>query len=191
MRDSLPDSFWEYSLALYAWPGVEGACLALQDRHGLDVNMLLLCLWLGGRGIRLDQRAVARLMGAAKPWHDHAVQPLRAVRRRLKQPLGAIPPAAAEELRQRVKTIELEAERLEQEALAAAAPPTVNAPGGPGTAVANLAVWGRVGGFAWEAWDEEELVMLLAALGPAEEPESAARTLVARLVTPQPVAPAC
>ena len=45
-------SFWAFSLEFYARPGVAEACLALQDRHGLDVNILLLCCWLGwsGRG---------------------------------------------------------------------------------------------------------------------------------------------
>jgi uncharacterized protein (TIGR02444 family) len=189
MRETLPDSFWAHSLAFYAQAGVDGACLKLQERHGLDVNLLLLCLWLGRGGIRLDQRGVARLMAASKPWHDQAVLPLRGVRQRLKRPLGAVPPDAAESLRQRVKVLELEAERLEQDVLAAAAPRSANAPAGLATAAANLAIWSRVGGFAWEAWDQEELALLLAELIPDEAAQ--APDLAARLITPQPVASAC
>ena len=44
----IPDSpFWNFSLRLYARAGVPDACLALQARHGIDVNLLFCCLWLG------------------------------------------------------------------------------------------------------------------------------------------------
>jgi hypothetical protein len=42
--------FWEYSLSHYVREGVADACLALQDGHGLDVNMLLYGAWLGSMG---------------------------------------------------------------------------------------------------------------------------------------------
>jgi len=189
MCEQPADAFWRYSLALYGAPGVASACLALQERHGVDVNLLLLCCWLGSRGIRLDQRAVGRLLGAAKPWHDHAVRPLRAVRQRLKQPLGAVPREAAEALRQRVKALELEAERLEQTALAETAPSAPSAEPGPAAIAANLAQWARTGGFAWEEWDIDELAALLAAAFPdraAEVPD-----LAASIITPRQAAHAC
>ena len=31
--------------ALYAQPGVADACLKLQDEFGLDVNLVLFCIW--------------------------------------------------------------------------------------------------------------------------------------------------
>lgn len=40
------ERFWEYSLAVYSKPGVAQNCLKLQDNHGLNVNLLLLCHWL-------------------------------------------------------------------------------------------------------------------------------------------------
>ena len=46
-RDS---AFWRFSLELYARDGVPAACLALQDREGADVNLVLLALWLGESG---------------------------------------------------------------------------------------------------------------------------------------------
>jgi hypothetical protein len=46
-----------------------------------------------------------------------AVVPIRNVRRALKTPPSVMAPEAAESLRTRIKAIELEAERLQQEAL--------------------------------------------------------------------------
>jgi uncharacterized protein (TIGR02444 family) len=109
--------FWDYSLAVYARPGVAEACLALQDRHGLDVNILLFCCWAGQRGRALSAAELEGLMAAVGPWHEGVVKPLRAVRRWLKGQSTA-PGAAAEALRQEVKAQELEAERIEQQILA-------------------------------------------------------------------------
>lgn len=112
--------FWDFSLAVYGRPGVAPACLALQDRHGLDVNLLLYCGWSGSRGRRLDARALEALDGRVAAWRDEVVLPLRAVRRWLKTQEtapGEDPPA----LREEVKRLELEAERIEQELLFASA----------------------------------------------------------------------
>jgi hypothetical protein len=46
-----------------------------------------------------------------------AVVPIRSIRRALKSPPEVIAPEAAESLRTRIKAVELEAERLQQEAL--------------------------------------------------------------------------
>lgn len=103
------DSLWCFSLAVYGRPGVDGVCIDLQDRLGLDVNLLLLALWAGAVcGVRLDGAAMKRLESEAAAWHRPVVAPLRAVRRHLKGIAGA------EALRQTVKAVELEAERLEQ-----------------------------------------------------------------------------
>jgi uncharacterized protein (TIGR02444 family) len=109
--------FWDYSLAVYARPGVAEACLALQARHGLDVNILLFCCWASARGRALSLEEIEGLMAAVGPWHEGVVKPLRAVRRWLKDQETA-PGAAAEALRQEVKAQELEAERIEQQILA-------------------------------------------------------------------------
>ena len=53
----LPSSrFWDFSLEIYAKPGVAQACLALQDECGADVNLLLFCCWAGP----LDEIAMRR-----------------------------------------------------------------------------------------------------------------------------------
>ena len=42
--------FWDFSLAVWGREAVEPACLALQARHGIDINVLLFCGWAGRRG---------------------------------------------------------------------------------------------------------------------------------------------
>lgn len=157
--------FWDYSVALYARPGVASACLALQDRHDLDVNLLLLCCWAGARGIQLDPGRLAALAAVVGPWQTEVVQALRRVRRRLKgDPLSA-PAAAAEALRRQIGAVELEAERIEQTMLAAALGTSEGA-ASPAAAVANLAAYGRVAGVAWEAADAADLAVLLGGAFP-------------------------
>jgi uncharacterized protein (TIGR02444 family) len=139
--------FWDYSVALYGRPGVEAACIELQRRHRIDVNLVLLCLWLGERGAALDGEALARLCHAADRWQVEVVRPLRSLRRRLKariadgepNSIAGDWPKLAAALRERAIALEIEAEHLEQvhlgpvaAALAASAAP------GPALAGANL-----------------------------------------------------
>ena len=105
--------FWLFSGSVYARPGVAEACLDLQDRHGLDVNLLLFCAWAGTRGRRLDGGDLGLLRSASRPWHDEVVAPLRAARRWLKLQ-SAVPDDLGEVFREEVKSLELQAEMLEQ-----------------------------------------------------------------------------
>jgi len=105
--------FWRFSGTVYARRGVAEACLSLQERHRLDVNLLLFCAWAGSNGRRLDGGDLGLLRSAARPWHDNVVAPLRAARRWLKQQT-AVPEELGEAFREQVKALELEAEMLEQ-----------------------------------------------------------------------------
>jgi uncharacterized protein (TIGR02444 family) len=109
--------FWRFSLATYRQPGVAEACLALQDGFGVDVNVLLFALWLGTQGRRLDDVEMQFVLDEAAGWAGEVVVPLRTVRRRLKDDPPLVAPDAAQAFRTQVKRLELEAERLEQEAL--------------------------------------------------------------------------
>ena len=109
--------FWRFSLHLYAQAGVEAACLALQEQ-GADVNLLLLCCWLGGQGRSLDRRRLRALMAAVAAWQSAIVLPLRQLRRSLRRETWRVDARQRLALRQRVAASELEAERLEQELLA-------------------------------------------------------------------------
>ncbi len=118
MREGEP-SFWDFSLETYGRDGAEQACLTLQDDTGADVNLLLLCCYVARFGVRLTDAATETLVRQAAVWQREVVAPLRAVRRRLKKPVGCVLPEAAVSLRQAVKASELEAERMEQEMLQA------------------------------------------------------------------------
>ena len=105
--------FWRFSLRLYAQPGVEAACLALQAQ-GVDVNVLLLCCWLGRRGGALDRRRLGALLKAVGAWQQAVVLPLRQLRRTLKRPAWRVDADARLRLRRQIVKAELEAERLQQ-----------------------------------------------------------------------------
>ena len=108
-------SFWRFSLAIYARPGVAPACLVLQDEHGRDVNVMLFCCWLGasGRG-RLDGAALDAADRAVAGWRRDVVEPFRAARRAIK----AVALADSDGIYAKAKAVELEAERLLQRQLA-------------------------------------------------------------------------
>jgi len=76
--------------------GVADACIALQEAHGADVNILLFCAWAGCNGVRLDRAQIEAACGAVRGWHEEVVRPLRSVRRRLKSPLDGSPPSSGE-----------------------------------------------------------------------------------------------
>ena len=73
-----PSAFWDFSLAVYPREGVESACLELQERHRLDVNLVLFCCWVGasGRGV-LEDDDLDRLLAATEPWQKEVVWPIR------------------------------------------------------------------------------------------------------------------
>ncbi len=101
--------FWQFSLHVYAAPGVADGLIALQDRTGADVNLMLFVLWLGvWHGHRLSAEEVHHLRIATDPWQVGMVKPIRAVRRRLTRGAG---------VRSVVLALELEAERFEQDLL--------------------------------------------------------------------------
>lgn len=123
MTDLPAHPIWEFVRAAYGRPGVSPAFLALQARHGADADLLLYAAWIGasGRG-RLDRQRLAMLRATMTPWQSEVLLSLRSLRRLLKQPIGNVPDALAQSLRQRVMTTEIEAERVQLLALAADAP---------------------------------------------------------------------
>jgi uncharacterized protein (TIGR02444 family) len=114
--------FWRFSLRFYRQPGVADACIALQDGCRVDVNILLFFLWLASTGQRMGLAEARAVCAQAGPWRDDVVVPLRTLRRKLKDGSALVERNMAEWFRTRVKAVELEAERLQQEALFALAP---------------------------------------------------------------------
>ena len=131
---------WRFSCAFYAQPGVSEALLALQDRAGLDVNLILFALWQGACGRRrLSHAELIAAERGAGPIRAAIVLPLRALRRKLRSDRDA----DVQRLRERIKTLEIAAERIIQRRLArlAGTPASDVAPAARAAAVqANLAL---------------------------------------------------
>lgn len=109
-------TLWDFSLHQYARAGVAEACLRLQDEHGVNVNLLLWCVWLEQRGLVLD---AARLRSAQKrihAWDERYIVPLRQLRRRMKTEFGVADPGI-EQVRSQIKQAELLAEKQLQSLL--------------------------------------------------------------------------
>jgi uncharacterized protein (TIGR02444 family) len=139
--DSAPGpALRDWAFAVYDRPGVQQACLELQDHHGMDVVVLLWCIWAGEHHGIIDAGVMERVVAETRAWQADIVAPLRAVRRRLKQtgaeassgigePGVAAAPGMAEtqqRLRSQVAETELVAEviqldRLEASTLASSA----------------------------------------------------------------------
>jgi uncharacterized protein (TIGR02444 family) len=109
--------FWRFSLHFYRQAGVADACIALQDDCGVDVNLLLFLLWLAAGGRQLSAEAVKELDDAVRDWRTLTIVPIRQLRRKLKDAPTLVESGKQEAFRTKIKAIELEAERLQQEAL--------------------------------------------------------------------------
>lgn len=138
-------NLWDWAVAAYAAPGVADACLTLQDHHEQNVPLLLWSAWIAQTGRRPDEETIEAACDTARAWDGVVTAPLRAVRRTLKAPVPDIDDEPREAVRQRIKAVELEAEKHLLAALEALAP----APDGPpGPVIDGLAattrVWSRV-----------------------------------------------
>jgi uncharacterized protein (TIGR02444 family) len=114
--------FWRFSLSLYRMENVAPSCISLQDGCGLDVNMMLFALWLGSKGRALAAQDLRDADAAVKEWRTQAVIALRGVRRFLREPPASFNADLVAALRDKVKAVELESERLQQESLFALRP---------------------------------------------------------------------
>lgn len=180
--------FWDWSLVAYGRDEVAAACLGLQDRLGLDVNLVLFAVWLAVEGrslgapsdgekatpgsVGLAEARLAVLSEDARRWQAEVVIPLRNSRRQLRAPRSAVPTAVPtvdrEALRKQIKAAELEAERLEQWLLqqAAAAVPRVSREAGNARSIADqahlhLQALLRMVGAASAAEDRQALALIV------------------------------
>ena len=111
MQLALENPLWNFTLAVYPEAGVSDELIALQDRLGLNVNLLLLCAYVGGmRGVTLTADELQQASAAVAEWQRDVIRPLRTARRALK----AVDADAAQALRTSVKKDELTAEQIEQ-----------------------------------------------------------------------------
>jgi len=133
----LPASpFWTFTLAVYQKEGVSPACIALQDRLGLDVNFLLLCLYAGSRSRALAADDFARVEERVAPWRKNVIHPLRGVRRWLREQ-QLLEKAPSDQLRRGVLGHEIESEGVQQRLMEAGVTIPEGASSAP-TAASNL-----------------------------------------------------
>lgn len=158
---------WRFSLAFYARPGVADACLALQDTCGTDVNLLLFLLWASLSRSCLSGDEIAALDDKVRDWRDGVIAPLRALRRTLKQGAPLAVPGVAEPLRAKVKALELEAERMQQDSIYDIARSLKHATGASRAAAAhhNVEAYQR---YLSRAWPPTTVEVLLSALAQVD-----------------------
>ena len=106
---TMSNPLWDYSLAVYGLDGVATTCLALQDTFGLDVNLLLYAAWLAHRERRLSHAHLIEVDGLIAEWREKVVQPLRLLRRQLREYPGAAG------IHDEIKALELRAEQQQQD----------------------------------------------------------------------------
>ncbi len=178
--------FWDFSLEVYGSPGVPDACLRLQEAHGIDVNVILFCCWVGrtGRG-RLGAEETAATCRAVAEWHEVVVRGVRAVRQRLKGGMPPAPTALSEPLRRRLAALEVQFEHVEQLMLAEAVDRTSEearpTPDRLDDALANIGGYFEAVGVAPSADDAANVALVLAPAFPGTS-EEAVREAAAGLV---------
>ena len=102
---SMSNPLWDYAVGMYQLGEVEALCLELQDRCGIDVNLLLYAAWLADKGQALSQPHLEALVQHTARWRRQVVEPLRELRREWRDY------APVQLLREQLKDLELRAEQ--------------------------------------------------------------------------------
>lgn len=140
---SAAEALWRWAVEAYGREGVSELCLELQDRHEQNVPLLLWAAWRAAEGQGIDAETAEIGCDVARAWNGAAVAPLRAVRRRLKAAIPDMEDAGRLAVRERIKAVELAAERALLDDLAAVeAPSGARAVGVLEAMVAVSRVWG-------------------------------------------------
>jgi uncharacterized protein (TIGR02444 family) len=146
---------WAYAIEVWGRPGVEPACLELQDVFGMSVPLVLWRLWAVTERRGVTPASLVAAVRIARAWDRGVLHALRAMRNEAPSTPSAGP---GDTLRRRLQQAELEAEHALFEEL------ELLAPGGPaewiepGAALVELAAaWGA-------AVPTDRLALLVAAL---------------------------
>ena len=100
----MSSAFWLFSRSVYATAGVQEECLLLQDKFGVDVNLLLFSAFVGAvHGALLPTEELSDASAAVAQWQEGVVRSLRTIRRAIKQtepphPIVAAPVQACAEV---------------------------------------------------------------------------------------------
>ena len=115
----LDNALWRFVLPFYSRDGVSPACLTLQEKLGVDVNIMLFAIFAQvERGTLLERNDLAAIDALVREWRSDVIQPLRRVRTRMKSGPSPAPSPMTTPLRNRIKAAELEAEQIELAMLA-------------------------------------------------------------------------
>ena len=136
------ESLWDFSVRIYANPGVEDICLQLQDIWHGDVPVLLFALWRGRQGLVLSSADVQRIVDAVTVWQREIITPIRHLRRQLRDVDLLVPELVEgmQAVRQALQQTELGAERRELEYLSTIEVGATHEPGAA-TISANIAAY--------------------------------------------------
>ena len=106
MTEQEDSGLWRYALRAWRRPGIERACLALQDDFSVPVASLLFAGWASWRGYAPDAQLARLAMTQIEEWERLRLAPLRTVRRQASR----MP--AWSEWKRLLQDAELEGERL-------------------------------------------------------------------------------
>lgn len=103
------DRVWPDMCAAYRDPALGRACLDMQEEYDADVPLLLVLAIADHAGCGIGSSDVETLVSESEDWRDAVIRPLRRVRKAMK---GRFTTAEESGLRDDIKRLELEAERL-------------------------------------------------------------------------------
>jgi uncharacterized protein (TIGR02444 family) len=178
---AFPDhAVWDFAVRTYGAPGVAPACLELQERHGINVALMLFCLWRGTLGDMRLREYLPAVAASAQAWHEATALPIRAARRWLKSNADQLGQPAGTALYRTVLSAEIDCEHGELLLLARQAEafgePSGAAP--PAAIGESLSAFFAVSGVDLVTPDHVALSTILAAVGAAGE--------ISRLLPPRP-----
>lgn len=105
--------FWSWSLERYERNSAAETLLRLQDKHKLNVNLLLWCCWCAEFYEPCSTTVIHQAEQTTGTWNKRITAPLRSVRRYLKSGEDA-EKKQRKALRKMIKDAELHAEKVEQ-----------------------------------------------------------------------------
>lgn len=103
----LLNAFWQFSLDLYVKPEVANYCLALQDQHNMQVNLLLYSIWLSAEGCILEPQLIKQ-NSQLQNWLSEIIPSIRLARKNVGENSKQDP------LYKQLKACELKAEQKAQ-----------------------------------------------------------------------------
>lgn len=107
LQDENTENFWNFSVKAYTQNGADKILLRLQNDFGLDINLILLLLWLEQNSYFINETVFNKLLSVSNSWQTTKLRPFRKKRQQ----------ARNTPIYQALKDEELELEKQEQSAL--------------------------------------------------------------------------